>query len=108
MISAFSHLAEQVGNLRGLPPGRVEMMLTGYGLLLVLGLGGAGLIPSAMAWWRKSHGSPGPRRRAPGQVPLEVQGREPLVASGLSKRFGSLQALDPGSTWSSSPARSTR
>ena len=59
VISAFSHAAEQVGALRGLPPGRLEEMLTGYGLLLVLGLGGVGLLPTVRGWWgRRRESSP--------------------------------------------------
>jgi branched-chain amino acid transport system permease protein len=95
VISAFSHLAEQIGSLRGLPPGRVEMMLTGYGLLLVLGLGGAGLVPAAWRWWRRVRPSaPATGSTALGEPPSAIASREPLVARGLSKRFQSLLALD--------------
>ena len=94
LISAFSHAAEQVGALRGLPPGRLEEMLTGYGLLLVLGLGGVGLLPAVRGWF-------GRRRRPPPSAPLStpeplrsVESPQPLAALGLSKRFESLLALD--------------
>ncbi len=95
VISALSHLAEQLGSLRGLPPGRVEMMLTGYGLLLVLGLGGAGLVPAAWTVWRRfrpqrvSASPPGPAERLG-----EIASPQPLTARGLSRRFESLAALD--------------
>ena len=93
VISAFSHAAERIGGLRGLPPGRLEEMLTGYGLLLVLGLGGAGLLPAALGWWRRSH--PAARKRAAEPVePLpSVEHPVPLTTRRLSKRFGSLVAL---------------
>src|SRR4029453_8203769 len=51
VIAAFSNVAEEIGAARGLPPGRREEILTGSGVLLVLGLGGAGLLPFAGAWW---------------------------------------------------------
>src|SRR5207247_715021 len=95
VISAFSHTAERIGAFRGLPPGRLEEMLTGYGLLLVLGLGGAGLLPVARDWWR----SRVPPRHVPRPLPpvreLPRAARpEPLRADGLTKAFGSLLALD--------------
>jgi branched-chain amino acid transport system permease protein len=95
VISAFSNAAEQIGGLRGLPPGRLEEMLTGYGMLLVLGLGGAGLLPAARGWWRsrtpsRHVPSPSPPARA---VP-RIESPEPLRARGLTKSFGSLVALD--------------
>ena len=95
VISAFSSAAEQIGALRGLPPGRLEEMLTGYGMLLVLGLGGAGLLPAARGWWR----SRVPPRHVPRPLPAErelpyVKRPEPLRAHGLTKSFGSLVALD--------------
>jgi branched-chain amino acid transport system permease protein len=95
VISAFSNAAEQIGTLRGLPPGRLEEMLTGYGMLLVLGLGGAGLLPAARGWWR----SRVPPRHVPRPLPParelpQVARPEPLRAHGLTKSFGSLVALD--------------
>jgi branched-chain amino acid transport system permease protein len=95
VISAFSNAAEQIGGLRGLPPGRLEEMLTGYGMLLVLGLGGAGLLPAARGWWRTRM----PPRHAPTPAPAarevpRVESPEPLRAQGLTKSFGSLVALD--------------
>ena len=95
VISVFSHAAEQIGGLRGLPPGRLEEMLTGYGLLLVLGLGGVGLLPAARGWWDGRRGF-SPDAAPPTDVePLtSVEGARPLAARGLSKRFESLVALD--------------
>ena len=95
VISAFSNTAEQIGAVRGLPPGRLEEMLTGYGMLLVLGLGGAGLLPAAHGWWR----SRVPPRHVPRPPPPmrevpHVARPEPLRAHGLTKRFGNLVALD--------------
>src|SRR5512133_3150375 len=95
VISLFSNLAEQIGGVRGLPPGRREEMLTGYGMLLVLGLGGAGLLPIALGWWRTRLS---PRRAARPSPPSRELGHigvpEPLRARGLTKTFGSLVALD--------------
>jgi branched-chain amino acid transport system permease protein len=95
VISAFSNLAEQIGGLRGLPPGRLEEMLTGYGMLLVLALGGAGLLPAARGWWRtrlppRHVVRPGPPAR---ELP-HVETPQPLRAQGLTKSFGNLVALD--------------
>jgi len=95
VISAFSNAAEQIGGLRGLPPGRLEEMLTGYGMLLVLGLGGAGLLPTARGWWQ-SRTPPRhvPRPSPPARTIPPVDKPEPLRARGLTKSFGSLVALD--------------
>ncbi|MEP6910692.1 MAG: ATP-binding cassette domain-containing protein [Actinomycetota bacterium] len=95
VISAFSHAAERVGGLRGLPPGRLEEMLIGYGLLLVLGLGGVGLLPAVRGWWGR-FGVSSPDVALPvGSGPFPgVAGPRPLAARGLSKRFESLLALD--------------
>jgi branched-chain amino acid transport system permease protein len=93
VISGFSNAAEEIGAARGLPPGRLEEMLTGYGMLLVLGLGGAGLLPFAGAWWRRVR----PRSERAPTAPAAFDGvgsPTPLTASGVSKRFGSLEALD--------------
>ena len=94
VISAFSHLAERVGGLRGLPPGRLEEMLTGYGLLLVLGLGGAGLLPAARSWWRRFHQAEArTAARAQAEPLAGVEHPAPLTTERLSKRFGNLVAL---------------
>jgi ABC-type branched-subunit amino acid transport system ATPase component len=70
-------------------------MLTGYGMLLVLGLGGAGLLPAARDWWR-SRTPPRhvPRPSPPARELRRVEAPEPLRARGLTKSFGSLVALD--------------
>jgi branched-chain amino acid transport system ATP-binding protein/branched-chain amino acid transport system permease protein len=95
VISAFSNAAEQIGGLRGLPPGRLEEMLTGYGMLLVLGLGGAGLLPAARGWWRtRMPPRPVPRPSPAARKRPRVPAPEPLRARGLTKSFGSLVALD--------------
>jgi branched-chain amino acid transport system permease protein len=93
-ISAFSHLAEEIGGVRGLPPGRLEEMLTGYGLLVVLAIGGAGIVPAAQDWLGRRR----PRSVRPqssSDAPLfAVEAAGPLAARGLSKRFGNLVALE--------------
>jgi len=95
VIAGFSNAAEEIGAARGLPPGRVEEMLTGYGMLLVLGLGGAGLLPFAGAWWRRVRRPRRDRERAEAPEKLEaLHDPAPLAASSVSKRFGSLEALD--------------
>jgi branched-chain amino acid transport system permease protein len=95
LISGFKHLSEQIGGLRGLPPGRLEEMLTGYGMLLVLGLGGAGLLPAARVWWRSRIPPKHAALRAPSVVSsVQIEKPEPLQARGVSKHFGSLIALD--------------
>ena len=93
LISAFSHASERIGAVRGLPPGRLEEMLTGYGLLLVLALGSAGLVPLALDWWRRRRPRPEPRAREDRGI-VELGAPEPLEAHGLTKRYGSLVALD--------------
>jgi branched-chain amino acid transport system permease protein len=92
VIAGFSNAAEEIGAARGLPPGRLEEMLTGYGMLLVLGLGGAGLLPFAGAWWRRVRPRRERKRGEPASLPT-VDGPRPLGARGVSKRFGSLDAL---------------
>ena len=95
VISGFRHLAGEIGGLRGLPPGRLEEMLTGYGMLLVLGLGGAGLLPAARLWWRsKIPPKHAPQRAAQERAVSPIDHPEPLEARGVTKRFGSLLALD--------------
>jgi branched-chain amino acid transport system permease protein len=94
VIAAFSHGADQIGALRGLPPGRLEEMLTGYGLLLVLGLGGAGLLPTALAWWRRRYKRARTSSRLAAASFGTADAPAPLAMHGLSKRFGSLVALD--------------
>jgi branched-chain amino acid transport system permease protein len=95
VISGFKHLSEQIGGLRGLPPGRLEEMLTGYGMLLVLGLGGAGLLPAARTWWRSRIPAPrGKRTPAAKGSPHVIEQPVPLEARRVSKHFGSLIALD--------------
>jgi branched-chain amino acid transport system permease protein len=93
VIAGFSNLAEEIGSVRGLPPGRLEEMLTGYGMLVVLGLGGAGLLPLAGVWWRRMRPPPSSARAHVLDLPA-VDSPRPLGARGLSKRFGSLRALD--------------
>jgi branched-chain amino acid transport system permease protein len=93
VISAFSHAAERVGALRGLPPGRLEEMLTGYGLLLVLGLGGAGLLPAVLASWRRFQRPPTREPPSPGGTLPKVEHPAALTTRRLSKSFGSLVAL---------------
>jgi branched-chain amino acid transport system permease protein len=104
IISALSHAAEQIGALRGLPPGRLEEMLTGYGLLLILALGGTGVVPAIERWWgrgrARSRAAPEPR----GEQLAPSAPQMPFAAHGLSKRYESLVALadldlevDPGS-----------
>jgi branched-chain amino acid transport system permease protein len=92
-ISAFSHLAEEIGGVRGLPPGRLEEMLTGYGLLVVLALGTTGIVPAVQSRLpRRRRPSPPPSTRRAHLPSIALAG--PLAARDLSKRFGNLVALD--------------
>jgi branched-chain amino acid transport system permease protein len=93
VIFGFSNLAEEIGAARGLPPGRLEEMLTGYGMLVVLGLGGAGLMPLAGVWWRRMRPPPTSVRARAAELPA-VDSPRVLGTRGLSKSFGSLKALD--------------
>ena len=94
VIFGFSNLAEEIGSLRGLPPGRLEEMLTGYGMLVVLGLGGAGLLPSPASGGDGCDRRRLPRLPAPSALPRDRFAAAAAARSGLSKRFGSLAALD--------------
>jgi ABC-type branched-subunit amino acid transport system ATPase component len=64
-------------------------------MLLVLGLGGAGLLPAARGWWR-SRTPPRhvPRPSPPARTIPHSEKPEPLRARALTKSFGSLLALD--------------
>ena len=82
VIAGFSNLAEEIGSLRGLPPGRLEEMLTGYGMLVVLGLGGAGLLPLAGVWWRRMRPAPTSGRAQAAELPaIDSRGRSARAAS---------------------------
>jgi branched-chain amino acid transport system ATP-binding protein/branched-chain amino acid transport system permease protein len=94
VIAGFSNAAEEIGAARGLPPGRIEEMLTGYGMLLVLGLGGAGLLPFAGAWWRRIRPRRDGARAETPAAPGALDNPAPLAARRVSKRFGNLEALD--------------
>ena len=94
VLSGISHAADRIGDVLDVPPGRLDMMVTGYVLLVALGLGGEGLVPAAQGYWRRR---PSTTRSAaqPVRAPI-VRPPDPakLTASGVSKRFGNLVALD--------------
>jgi ABC-type branched-subunit amino acid transport system ATPase component len=60
----------------------------------VLGLGGAGLLPAARSWWRSRTPAVRTSSRRTEREPARVANAEALLARGLSKRFGTLVALD--------------
>jgi branched-chain amino acid transport system permease protein len=105
VISAFSNLAEQIGALRGLPPGRLEEMLTGYGMLLVLGLGGAGLLPMALGWWRTPLPSRRPARPSP---PARTSRRPSHYGRAVSRRASADSSRSTTSTSISCPVACKR
>ena len=95
LLSGISHLADDIGGLLDVPPGRLDLMVTGYVLLVVLGLGGEGVLPAAEGLWRRVRPRPTRRRLRPPAVELGTP-RSPaeLTARGVSKHFGALVALD--------------
>jgi branched-chain amino acid transport system permease protein len=95
LLSAVAHLADDIGGLLDVPPGRLDLMITGYVLLVVLALGGEGLIPAAETLWQRVRPvRPGKRPRPRGGELGEVPSPAELTARGVSKRFGALVALD--------------
>jgi ABC-type branched-subunit amino acid transport system ATPase component/ABC-type branched-subunit amino acid transport system permease subunit len=95
LLSGISHAADHIGGLLDVPPGRLDLMVTGYVLLVVLGLGGEGVLPAAEDLWRRVRPWPRRRRRRPPAGVLTTPARPAdLTARGVSKRFGALVALD--------------
>jgi branched-chain amino acid transport system ATP-binding protein/branched-chain amino acid transport system permease protein len=95
LLSGISHAADAIGGLLDVPPGRLDLMVTGYVLLVVLGLGGEGILPAAEDLWRRLrpwHRRPRPRPPG-GELGMPARPAE-LTARGVSKRFGALVALD--------------
>ncbi|HET7857426.1 MAG TPA: ATP-binding cassette domain-containing protein [Gaiellaceae bacterium] len=95
VLAGVSQAADEIGAALDVPPGRLDMMVTGYVLLVALGLGGEGLIPAVLGSTRRR----GARTRGMGAQPLQgppVRAPDPagLTARGVSKRFGKLVALD--------------
>jgi branched-chain amino acid transport system permease protein len=95
VLSGVSHAADEIGSWLDVAPGRLDLMVTGYVLLVVLGLGGEGVMPAVAGLWRRVR--PWPRRDRPPRPGVELASvRRPaeLTARGVSKRFGALVALD--------------
>ena len=93
-----SRWARCVGSRRA-PRGDAD----GYGLLLVLGLGGAGLLPTARSWWGRRRGSSPERPSTRPRGTAHDRGRRPAA-----RRTRALQALrEPRRTRRSRPRRQT-
>jgi branched-chain amino acid transport system ATP-binding protein/branched-chain amino acid transport system permease protein len=94
LLSGVSHAADEIGSWLDVAPGRLDLMVTGYVLLVVLGLGGEGVLPAVEDVWRRAR----PRRRRdrprPPGAELGTPSPAELTARGVSKRFGALVALD--------------
>ncbi len=95
-LAAVTAAAGVLASLEGVARERFDPMLASLLLLAVLALGGDGIVPSL----RRSLGRDGEQpEREPGVVAgagvREPRPREPLlVATGLTKRFGALAAVD--------------
>jgi branched-chain amino acid transport system permease protein len=63
VLSGVSHAADEIGSWLDVAPGRLDLMVTGYVLLVVLGLGGEGVMPAVAGLWRRVR--PWPRRDRP-------------------------------------------
>jgi branched-chain amino acid transport system ATP-binding protein/branched-chain amino acid transport system permease protein len=91
-------LATEAGGLEGFQAGRVQTLLAAIAVLVFLGLGDAGLLPSL----RRAR--PAPPRPQPPPVPTRrpvelparrsPEGETLLEATGLRRSFGSLVAVD--------------
>jgi branched-chain amino acid transport system permease protein len=95
LLSGISHAADEIGSWLDVAPGRLDLMVTGYVLLVVLGLGGEGVLPALDGLWQRVR--PWARRDRPRPPAVELgRVRTPadLSARGVSKRFGALVALD--------------
>jgi branched-chain amino acid transport system permease protein len=88
-LSGLTQLSHWIASLEGLSAARFDPMLFAILVLVVLGLGGAGIVP----WLRRLL----PARRQCHEERLSSpprQGGSTLSASGIGKRFGGLVALD--------------
>ena len=95
LLSGVSHAADEIGSWLDVAPGRLDLMVTGYVLLVVLGLGGEGVLPAVENLWRRARPWPPRDRPRPPEVELGRVARPlELSARGVSKRFGALVALD--------------
>jgi branched-chain amino acid transport system permease protein len=91
-LSGLSQLSHWIGHLEQLSAARFDPMLFAILVLVVLGFGGAGLVP----WLRRGLV---PLRRAPTAAPVRasstpISGGTTLTAAGIRRRFGGVVALD--------------
>ncbi len=93
VLAGVSQAADQIGAALDVPPGRLDMMVTGYVLLVALGLGGEGLIPAVLGR-RPRAARTGVAARPVQVAPARSPDAAELTASGVSKHFGNLVALD--------------
>lgn len=88
-LSGLTELSHWIAGLERLSAARFDPMLFAILVLVVLGLGGAGIVP----WLRRLFPLSAPKRSPQPSVPA-LHGGPMLQASGVTKRFGGLVALD--------------
>jgi branched-chain amino acid transport system permease protein len=91
-LSGLTQLSHWIGNLEGLSAARFDPMLFAILVLVVLGFGGAGIVP----WLRRlvPRMGRGPARRPPAASSRPPRGGATLRAEGIGRRFGGVVALD--------------
>ena len=90
-LSGLTQLSHWIGSLEGLSAARFDPMLFAILVLIVLGFGGAGIVP----WARRLLGLDRSRPATAGAVAAPVpRGGATLSAEGVRKRFGGVVALD--------------
>jgi ABC-type branched-subunit amino acid transport system ATPase component/ABC-type branched-subunit amino acid transport system permease subunit len=91
VLGLIALAARALGGLAGVPGSRFQPMLEALLLLAVLTTGGNALVPAAIASARRLL----PERRRQSRPPFRAPGRrEVLRAAELSKRFGTVTAVD--------------
>ena len=90
-LSGLTQLSHWIGSLEGLSAARFDPMLFAILVLVVLGFGGAGIVP----WAQRLLGLDRSRQATAGAVAAPVpRGGATLSAEGVRKRFGGVVALD--------------
>lgn len=95
LVLGLLTLATEAGGLEGFQAGRVQTLLASVAVLVFLGLGDAGLLPSLRRRCRGAAAQHRPERVAPPPATeTSSGGRSVLLADGLAKSFGNLAAVD--------------
>ncbi len=90
-LSGLTQLSHWIGSLEGLSAARFDPMLFAILVLVVLGFGGAGIVP----WAQRLLGLDRSRQATAGAVAAPApRGGATLSAEGVRKRFGGVVALD--------------